>query len=485
MKTKRFETIVQRLKKRNYIFGILAVLATMFTGCASDGSEKGILNDNETILVGCDTFQLSSRLRPGDYIYTTPDSFLLGECETLFGTLHTDILTQMVCPEGFHYPEGAEVDSICVFLYYSTWHGDGNTPLSLNIYEMDGEVLEYSGVYSCEDSISRFCSKQTCLVDKPRIVVASHPTDSVYNNSTGKHMPFVTFRLKDDFRDRFFAIKDFSDQKRFNEQFKGLYITSEFGGATILHVPEISMAVYYHYNYQQLYDTTVYRETDVKGFYANSEVRQINHYEIINTQLEILQLLEDDVDFILSPGYIFTELSIPMKLMKDSILGEIGDKRAYINQARIDVEILNVFEGEAEKYDRDFWAQPSNYMLLIKEDALHRFFTTNELPSDSCALLQSISVELDSLDETHYYYSYDLSTLLTQQLRNVDNVEALPDTLKMVLVPVDVSTSTLSSSSSTTTITSVKHKQTISATAVRSANIQDNPMRLEVVFSGF
>ena len=463
--------------------GITAFLLTLLAGCAPKGSEQGILNDDEKILVGCDTFQLSSRLRPGAYIYTTPDSFLLGECQTLFGTLHTDILTQMVCPEGFSYPEGAEVDSICVFLYYSSWHGDGNTPLSLTIYEMDGEVMDYNGIYSCEDSVSRFCSKKTCLVDKPRIVVASQPSDSIYNNATKDYTSFVTFRLKDEFRDRFFAIKDFSDQKRFNEQFKGLYITSEFGGATILHVPEISMAVYYHYNYRQLYDTITHRETDVKGFYANSEVRQINHYEIVNTQLEILELLEDDVDFVLSPGYIFTELSIPMTLMTDSILKKIGDKRAYINQARIEVEILNVLEEEADKYSRDLWAKPSNYMLLIKANALDRFFSSNELPSDSCALLESITIEIDSLNQTRYYYEYDLSTLLTQQLRA--NKDELPDTLRMVLVPVDVSTSTLSSTSSTTTITSIKHKQTVSATAIRSANIKNNPMRLEVVYSGF
>ena len=470
--------------KQNYIVIIAALLLTFLSGCKS-ADQQGILNDDETIRVGCDTFQLSSRLRPGEYIYTTPDSFLLGECQTLFGSLHTDILTQMVCPEGFSYPEGAEVDSVCVFIYYTSWHGDGNTPLSLTVYEMDGEVLEYNGAYSCEDSVSRFCSKQTCLVDKPRIVVASSPTDSVYNSKTGKYTPYITFRLKDEFRDRFFAIKDFSDQNRFNEQFKGLYITSEFGGATVLHVPEISMAVYYHFPYRQLYDTTTYIETDVKGFYANTEVRQINHYELINTQLEILQLLEDNVDFVLSPGYIFTELSIPMKLLTDSILDAIGDKRTYINQARIEVEILNVLEQAADKYSRDLWAKPSNYMLLIKEDALYRFFTSNELPSDSCALLESITTRVDSLDETHYYYSYDLSTLLTQQIRNANKQEALPDTLKMVLVPVDVSTSTLSSTSSTTTITSVKHKQTISATAVRSANIKEDPMRLEVVYSGF
>ena len=468
---------------KNRIWLTILLLPFALFSCVT-GNESGILTDEETILVGCDTFPLSSRLRPGDYIYTTPDSFLLGECETLFGTLHADILTQMVCPEGFKYPEGAEVDSVCVFLYFSSWHGDGNTPLSITIYEMDREVLKYTGVYSCEDSVSRFCSKQTCLVDKPRIIVAGSPTDSVQNNSTGKYVSYVTFKLTDEFRDRFFAIKDFSSQEKFNEQFKGLYITSEFGGATILHVPEISMAVYYHYDYRQIYDTVTYTETDVKGFYANTEVRQINHYEMINPQLEILELLEDEVDFVLSPGYIFTELSIPMKHMTDSILKAIGEKRAYINQALIDVEILNVLEDEADKYERDFWAQPSNYMLLIKEDAVERFFSSNELPSDSCALLQSISYELDSLDNTHYYYSYDLSTLLTQQLRNTDPNHVL-DTLKMVLVPVDVTTGTLSSSSSTTTITAVKHKQTISATAIRSANIKNNPMRLEVVYSGF
>lgn len=466
------------------ICALASCMLSALTSCAK-GDESPIITPEEAILVGCDTFSLTSNLRVGEYIYTTPDSFLLGECETLFGTLHTDILTQMVCPEGFRYPEGATVDSICVFLYYSSWHGDGNTPLSISIYELDGEVMDFNGVYSCEDSLSRFCSKQRCIVDKPRIIVASHPKDSIQNASTGKYVPYFTFRLTDEFRDRFFSIKDFSDQKRFNEQFKGLYITSEFGGATILHVPEISMAVYYHFDYHQLYDTTTITEIDVKGFYANTEVRQINRYELINTQLDILEALEDEVDFVVSPGYIFTRLRIPMKQMADAILNEIGDKRAYVNRARLDVEVINVLEEQADKYERDFWAQPSNHMLLIKEDAIGRFFSTNELPTDSCALLESITARTDSLEETHYFYSYDLSSLLTQQLRNQDKAKVLPDTLNMVLVPVDVTTSTTSSSGTTTTITQVKHKQTVSATAIRSANIKNNPLRMEVVYSGF
>lgn len=476
---------IQMGKKNIWI--VVLLWAIVLASCSNEAS-KGILNDDETILVGCDTFQLSSHLRPGEYIYTTPDSFLLGECLTMFGTLHADILTQLVCPEGFSYPEGAEVDSVCVFLYYSSWHGDGNTPLSINIYEMDGEVMEYSGTYSSGDSISRFCSKKTCLVDKPRIVVADSPTDSVYDQIEGRYESFVTFKLTDEFRDRFFSIKDFSDQRKFNQEFKGLYITSEFGGATILHVPEISMAVYYHYNYTQQYDSIPRRETDIKGFYANTEVRQINHYELINPQLEILAALDDEVDFVVSPGYIFTELHIPLKPLSDSIVAAIGNKRAYINQALIEVEILNLpdFDDNISKMERDFFAKPSEHMLLIREDALDRFFRSNELPSDSCALLQDYAIEVDSLEESHYYYSYDLSSLLTQQFRYAtDKGMPLPDTLKMVLVPVDVSTGTLSSTSTTTTITSVKHKQTVSATAIRSANIENNPMQLEVVFSGF
>lgn len=463
---------------------ILIFTAGLLAACTGTNTPgTGLIDDNDAVIVGCDTFSLKSQLRPGEYIYTTPDSFLLGECETLFGTLHADILTQFVCPEGFSYPSNAQVDSICLFIYYSSWYGDANTPLSLNIYEMDGEVLQYTGTYSSGDSVGRFCSKHTCLVDKPRIVVAGKPTDSVYNSAKSKYMPFVKFRLKDEFRDRFFAIKDFSSQDRFNQLFKGLYITSEFGGATVLHVPEISMAVYYHYDYHQIYDTTTFTEIDVKGFYANSEVRQINHYELINPQLEILAITEDIMDFVVSPGYIFTELNIPLRHMGDSILGSIGNKRTYINQAKIAVEILNSPDDDDDAADL-LWAVPSNYMLLIKEDAMDRFFSTNELPSDTCALLQSITVGIDTMGVDHYYYEYDLSSLLTQQLRRqTQQGDSLPENLKMVLVPVDVTTTAVSSTS--TSVTSVKYKQTISATVIRSANIQDDPMRLEVVYSGF
>jgi hypothetical protein len=87
-----------------------------------------------------------------------------------------------------------------------------------------------------------------------------------------------------------------------------------------------------------------------------------------------------------------------------------------------------------------------------------------------------LTQEKDSVGNTVYYYSYDLSTFITNQLRRQSN----DSILNMLLVPVTVGTSTTSSSA--TTVTSVRQQQTMSATKIKSAK---NGMQLELVYSGF
>ncbi len=57
---------------------------------------------------------------------------------------------------------------------------------------------------------------------------------------------------------------------------------------------------------------------------------------------------------------------------------------------------------------------------------------------------------------------------------------SITDTLSMVMVPV-----TATSSSSSGAVTSIKEQQTISATVIYSAQYEENPMEVEVVYSGF
>ncbi len=471
------------MTKKLLFVGIL--LISLFTACENDSNTAGaeLLPSADDIVVSVDTFGLSSALCKADFIYSTPDSFLLGECDSRFGTVHGDILSQFACPVGFKFPENSEVDSVCIYLYYRSWFGDGNTPMQLSIYEMDKATFNYSTPYPSNLPISDYCSldESTRIVERDRIITAANPTDSLYSSDAELYIPFIRFKTTDAFAQKIFSQADFSSQDAFNQIFKGLYITSNFGSATMLHVFDVSMTLFYHFSYEKNgKDTTV---NDIKAFYANSEVRQVNRIEYLNTQISNLQQHTDSINFIVAPANIYTRITIPMSEMSEHIIGELGSRRPYVNRARLTVDVLNKYTGSTADKTVDDWAQPSSYMMLLKESALTRFFKEKELPSDTCALLSSLTSGTDTTGNVIYYYDYDLSTLLTQQLRE----EQTTDSLKMVLVPVSVSTSTTSSyyGSGQTTISAVRPQQTISATTIRSANNAEKPMRLEVVYSGF
>lgn len=497
---------------RKHILCLLALFALLLTACSDDTpSAGGGLSGNGDIIVKAQKIDITSSLldMSGNElswfgIYTTPDSFLIGECDNRFGTLHADMLTQLVCPEGFQYPEGSVLDSVCLFVYYTSYFGDGQSPLVLNAYEMDGEVMRFNSAYSSFAPLSRFVSDASLnksIVSRPRTILAAHATDSVY--SGGRYIPFIRFRMTDEWAEKLFSIRDFSSQEQFNTLLKGIYVTSEFGGSTILHVSDMAVTLHYHFPYTQIGKNDTIWETDIKGFYANSEVRQINRYEYINSQVS--QLSDKDVNYVVSPGNVFTRISLPIRQLCLDVQDSIGDKRAYINRAQIIAEVLN-YSTKTSGLKPDEWAQPSQYMMLIERDEMEKFFRDHRLPNDSTALLGTITSSTDSLNNKTYYYSYDLSNVLTRYIRRMeraaqqtaqsparqtaastdvpDYAEVVPETLEMILVPVDVTTAT--SSNGESSITRVAHKQTISCTAIRSAQSDsDAYTQWEIVYSGF
>jgi hypothetical protein len=178
-----------------------------------------------------------------------------------------------------------------------------------------------------------------------------------------------------------------------------------------------------------------------------------------------------------------------MERMTDSIYAHMVDvhdetlifKRPYVNKAQLRVDVENKYTGSGSSKLRNDWLQPAEHMLLIKEESMGRFFRNRELPTDSCALLSDLTQGVDSLGNTVYYYTYDMSDFLTSQLRQWEKKEDLtvPE-LRMVLVPVSVETSSNAYSSSA--VSAVRQQQTVSATKIRSAK---NGMDLKIVYSGF
>jgi len=183
------------------------------------------------------------------------------------------------------------------------------------------------------------------------------------------------------------------------------------------------------------------------------------------------------MDYVISPANIYTRLSVDVDSVFNRItqqLGESDDYRVYMNRANLTVDVL--YEESSSERPRDQWDLPAAQMLLIREDKMDRFFTKNELPSDTVAVLSSLSTNVDSLSNVSYYYSFDLSGLFTHLLRT----QQQQGQLHFMLVPVSVQTA-----SSSSTILSVRPLQTISATHIRSAEDTDYPMDIEMLYSGF
>jgi hypothetical protein len=213
---------------------------------------------------------------------------------------------------------------------------------------------------------------------------------------------------------------------------------------------------------------------------VNEEVRQVNRFLYPKRKDVITHYAQNtDTNYIVSPANIYTQLSLRMDSIADRIeqrLGDPEDYRVYVNQANLTVDVLYSDSASATGRPRDSWDLPASYMMLIREDKLDTFFASNELPSDTTAIVSSLSASEDESGKVSYSYTYDLSPLLTQQLR----AEEIQDEIKFVLVPVSVV-----SNSSTGAITSVKQLQTISATRIRSAHNAVEPMDIEVVYAGF
>jgi hypothetical protein len=327
--------------------------------------------------------------------------------------------------------------------------------------------------------IANYCSlaDSTHLAPDSKIIIPSHPSDSTYSSEQDSYTPTIRIKLTDEFAQRFFRIKDFSSQKKFNQRFKGLYIRTDFGGSNVLYVNDITMTVFYHFTLSrpQMNDTVI---NDTRAFYANEEVRQVNRFTYPNRDSILLQYSQEkDINYIVSPANIYTELSIQMDSIYNRINQELADTttyRVYINKADLTLDVI--YSDSITDRPRDNWDTPASHMMLIQKEEMNKFFSTNKAPSDSVAIIATLSASTDSLNNISYKYTYDLSNFLTKQIRSEHRV----DQMTFVLVPVAVTSNT-----STGAILSVKPSQTISATCIRSANDTIKPMDIEVVYTGF
>ncbi len=457
------------------------MVISLLTACKDDVVSAGssALQGNEVggVIVKVDTLRdVLSDIAAAKSVYTAPDSCLLGECHSQdFGTLKADLLTQFACPVGWVYPDASELDSVCLYIYYRSWYGDGDAPIGLNAYLLDKEPLCYDSAYSANVDIARFTTASRSVLNGSEVVSLSNSPDTIFTSTSNSYMPYICLKFSDKEARQLFTIRDFSSQEAFNKQFPGLYITSTYGASSAMYIQSLCITIHYHFTYN-LDNGETRTMDDHKVLYSNSEVKQLCHYEYAEREKVITALQQDtDFNYILSPANIYAYLSIPTTNILGRIHEGVQDRTAYVNLAQLRIDVENAKSTNSKS---DNWASPASQMLLVKQNAYEEIFKDGVLPSDTTALLASLTTSYNSSTAAYeYYYSFDMSSLFTQLLRG-----QTIDTLKMMLVPVDTEYTT---SSSTSVLSALKVKQSVSATKIRSAKHTDSPMDVEIVYCGF
>ena len=451
---------------------LIAFLSMFMLSCVDDLTNMGsqIQPASDKILVDTANFTLSSENYYVDSIVSRPDSMMLGSFYDLtYGTINADIFTQLQPPLDFKYPSNTtdpsfvlKADSAKVFMYFNTYFGDKNSPMEVNLYEMNkGNSFNFTEPYYSNINPSKYIDLNN------KIKIGS----KVFDASTASKAGVVEFNLTPSFVERFKPIftKNYNkdNEADFQKFFNGIYITTDFGSASMLYVRGFNLKYYFHYEY-----TNSEKKLDtVRGnvsYPANQEVRQVNRFQHPNKEAVKIKLNSDpQINYISAPANVFTKVSVPLKKMKTRM--NVGNKKLLVNRAVLKVDISDVNDSSL--------AQPIiSTILMIKESAYTDFFKKRGLPSDTSAVVGTKAYQYNSTTkEFDFYYTFDLAKIISTEFKK----SSLEDNINFILVPITQKTD---GSGATT---SYNQQNLMGAVKICSGKNKTKPMKIDMVYSGF
>ena len=457
---------------------ILIFLMSLFISSCTDTISdmgKGTLSYADSIIVKSDIFNLSSSTDSVQAIISSkPDSFLLGTFyDPKFGSIKADILAQLQYPENFKIPTGSVADSAVISFTFFSSFGSTSSPLGISIYEMT-DSIRYRDTLKSNINPNLYCDKTIKLGEKF--------FTSGISSSTSKT---IDFKLDNNFLKRFF--NDTYYNKNFTKFFKGIYLTTNFGSATMLNIGRRQLNLFLYYHYQGLSKDihgkdSIINIKDMRVFPANKEVRQVNCIQ--HPDRKHINLSRDTVTYLSSPANLQTLISLPLDSIKKRLDSKINEKKLTINSSILKVNITET--------DKDTLLHPVvKYVLLVKDDAtlVKNILVNGELPVSTSSVLGRYTVaQIGTTSNYERYYSFDIAALIANELKNSGTNAT---TLKLRMIPVAVETTT--STSGTTSISSIKQQYLMSAVTLRSGKVIDPksgdkvtaPLTLKMIYSGF
>jgi hypothetical protein len=383
------------------------------------------------------------------------DYFLLGSItDKVFGKTNAEILAQFACPIDLKIPSNVDSTALTLELKVSSFIAEGDSTININVYKMDLGTFSYRGSYNSEIDPSLYCSKSE------KIGSASF---KAHADST-----VVEIVLDDALRDELIAAAQndnsiYASQAAFFNFLKGLYIEVESGNA-MLSVYEMDMYLFSRYKNE----AGVYiGQTSI--FPANKEVRQVNKIKHDYTGGDYISTSQDSVMFVSSPAGTISKLTIPLgkisqqfvKDVKDGIPYADNDRKLSFNSAIITITVADT---------ANTLITPPPYLLLVKESEATNFFAKDKSADNITSMVGYYDASTISYSfRVHKYLAKELSVALDENA--TDN---------LLLIPVDGEYN-----STYGTLSKIRYAYNFYASSLGTEKHPTNPIKFEVVVSGF
>ncbi len=451
---------------------LLIICAVAMLSCENDDSVGVTVRPQDDIIIqGADTFHIASADIYENVMSAQADSMYLGEFYSpVFGTTKAELLVQLAPPQKYEFPNDSynpQPDSLVLTMYYKSWYGARNIPLEISVYELNKGSIEFKEQYLSDLDINNYTDKSTLMGRKLVTSVDLSIPDSV--KEVDGWIPSVRYKFDSTQLQRFYNIakNPYDNINDFLDNFKGMYITSDYGASTVFNFFQIDLKLYYHYTYKK--DGKDIKVNTSILYPANKEVRQLNKFS--HNDLKDVVVPNDSINFIKASAGVYTKLSVPIGKIAKKIGNKICDKTLQISGADILIE-----PAEMEENTLDLSA-PS-HLMAISEDEYADFLNKYDVPTavDTNAVIAYASSE---------GYKMDISYYLVKHLRNkiageVDENE----TLDLILLPVTLN-QVADQNSGTVVTTRIRPQSEVGGVRIRSGKNPNSPMKMRVVYTGF
>ena len=290
------------------------------------------------------------------------------------------------------------IHTIELYLWYSSYFGDSLTACRLSVYALN-ENLDTKNAYYTDITPEDYYDANTdnsLLGTKAYTAVDLSVKDSIRKLSTYVPSVHVSFRDK--------AAKEIGkeiikranelgvnfDNKEFRKIFKGIYVKSDYGDGTVLYIDQAQMNVVYKcYAVDTLtgvkLEKKVVKEGESKdstyyGYRTFATTREVIQANQLDNDKDAIQkcINEDTWTYLKSPAGIFTQITLPISQIADSLLNQTAEKRQsdILNAVKLGIPIYN------ETSDKKFGMSTPSNVLLIRKKYKDSFFEKNQLSDE-------------------------------------------------------------------------------------------------------